>query len=723
MASRERLVFAPLHLPRPLRPEGVEALLTRLASDPTSAPIVLETRAMPEGNRTDIRHWIGTTTHHVRWVQRTLHDLLPGIVIGGEEARHDVQTAARVKVRPAALALAIDQPESVTRAILSGLNARLQPGEQLVLQLILGPRRTPRHLAGTLPDPAQPWWSLLASGVREAPTPVVKQHQLRYSQAGFAACIRLGVTADSPQRTHRLLTGLLGGLSTAKAPGTFLRLKRDTAASLNEAKPPLVWEFAPASAELVGLLAWPLGESELPGVAPLHPSQLPPAPALARLSEPRRVFGTSSVPGQKIAIGISGADSLFHLVTTGPTGSGKSTAMLHLIGADIAAGRPVVVIDPKHQLVDDIIERVVQATQIERVVVLDPSETQVPGFNPLDVADRDPDVVVDGLLAVFAAVFHDGWGPRTQDIFHSGLLTLARVGVSRQRLGGPPFTLLDLPRLFTDSGFRRQVIGEVAHDPGLASFWAWYNAQSAKSQAAAMAAPLNKLRQYLLRPSVRRIIGQAEPAFRLRDVFRTNKVVLVPLNDALVGPITAQLLGSLIVAELWSATLERATEHQPTRRPASIWIDEAQTFLHLPTSIDAALNASRSMGVSWNLAHQFRAQMPGAMLAAIDSNARNKLIFAPQDPKDAAAYAKLARDLTAEDFMALGQYEAYTAVVADGASQSWCSVRTLPPPRPSGLGGRIRAASRSQYGRALTESAARSSDPPDGPVGRIRRPR
>lgn len=722
MTIRDPLVFAPLHLPRPLLPEAVEDLLTRLAADPTSAPVAFEARAVAGKDRTEIRYWIGTPPKHTKWLVRTLRDLMPGVVVGGEDVRAEVQAAARVRVRPLALALTVDHAESVTRAILSALNARRQPGEQLALQILLGPRRTPRHLSGTLADPAQPWWSLLASGVRDAPTAATKQHQVRYAQAGFATCIRLGVTATTPERGRRLLTGLLGALSTAKAPGTFIRLRRDKASALNRARTPFVWEFSPAASELVGLLAWPLGENELPGVAPLHPKLLPPPPALDRLSEPSRVFGTSSVPGQKVPIGIGAADSLFHLVTTGPTGSGKSTAMLHLIGADIAAGRPVVVIDPKHQLVDDIVERAIPATQIDRVVILDPREERVPGFNPLDVADRDPDVVVDGLLAVFAAVFHDGWGPRTQDIFHSGLLTLARVGATRQRRGDTPFTLLDLPRLFTDSGFRRQVIGEVAHDPGLASFWAWYNAQSSKSQAAALAAPLNKLRQYLLRPSVRRIVGQAEPAFRLRDVFRDSKVVLVPLNDGLVGPITAQLLGSLIVAELWSATLERAAEYQPTKRPASIWIDEAQTFLHLPTSIDAALNASRSMGVSWNLAHQFRAQMPTSMLSAVDSNARNKLIFAPQDPKDAAAYAKQAPQLQAEDFLALGQYEVYATVVANGASQPWCSVRTLPPPQTTGLGSRIRASSRSQYGRMIKESPEPVSAEPDGPVGRIRMP-
>jgi hypothetical protein len=176
------------------------------------------------------------------------------------------------------------------------------------------------------------------------------------------------------------------------------------------------------------------------------------------------------------------------------------------------------------------------------------------------------------------------------------------------------------------------------------------------------------------------------------------------------------------VAELWSATLERASEHQPTSRPASIWLDEVQNYLHLPTSIDSALNASRSLGVGWHLAHQFRSQIPPAMLAAIDSNARTKIVFAPQDPKDAAAYARQARDLDTEDFMALGKYEIYTTVVSDGASQPWCSAQTLPPPKTTGLGERIRAASRHQYGGAVSEVAAPHAESKQAPIGRIRRP-
>lgn len=706
------MIFARAYPPRPLEPLALEMMLVRLASDPTHAPVVFEARSLPgqNGEVSEVSYWLGTAPEHLRWLRRTLHDLLPGLILDTDPAtkRQSVTTAARVKVRPRGLALLIDQPEAIATAILSALNQRLYAGEALVLQLVFGPRRTPRHHRGKLADPTQPWWQFVTTGVQEASRPVSKQHDARALQSGMATCIRFGVSADTSDRRQRLLVGLLGGISTAKAPSTFIRMRRESAAHLNKATVPLLWEFAPAVAELVGLLAWPLGEKELPGLPPLHPKLLPAPTKMATLKEPERTIGVSTVPGDPKPIGLTASDNLFHLVATGPTGSGKSTALLHLIRADIQAGRPVLVIDPKRQLVDDIVATAIPEERIPDVVILDPNEERVPGFNPLDVGDRDPDVVVDGLLAVFAAVFSDGWGPRTQDITHAGLLTLARVGKQR----GMPFTLLDLPRIFNDASVRRSVIGHVARDPGLAAFWAWYESQSPPAQAAALAAPSNKWRQYLMRPSVRRILGQPQPIFRLRDVFREHKIVLVPLNEGLIGPITAQLLGGLVVAEAWAATLERAAEHQPAKRPASVWVDEVQNYLHLPTSLDDALNASRSMGVSWNLAHQFRAQMSSSMLAAVDSNARTKLVFRPSDPKDAAAYARMAPELEPLDFMSLGQYEAYATVILGGEQQPWSSLKTLPPPAPTGLADQIREASRTTYGTAPVDAEAADAPAP-----------
>ena len=714
-------VFSQLHLPRPLEVDQVDGMLLRLAADRAAPPLVFEARA-EHGQL--VQHLVGTPVEHVVWVQRTLRHLLAGLDIDRLEGeRLPVERSVRVRMRPRLFALSTGRAEITSLSLLSALDARLEDGERLIVQVMLGRRVGPKHLQKDIPDPTQPWWQVVVRGEISAAKPVRDQVDTRSGQHGFAAVVRIGVAARTSERRQQLVIGVLGALSTAEDRGTYMDLTFEPAVRLNAPRLPWRWNLHLGATELTGLLGWPLGEGDLPGVAPLHPR---PLRVPAKVNRTERLFAVPGAPGPNAPIGISARDIAAHLIALGPTGVGKSTVLLRLVAADVAAGRPVLVIDPKRQLIEDIIDRAVPKARIDDVVIVDPAEAtsgKVVGFNPLNVGERDPDVVIDGLVAVLKAVFHDGWGPRTEDIIHSALLTLARVGTARKT----PFTMLDLPRLLADEKFRRSVIGEVTADPGLGSFWAGYLAMSPGAQAQAIAAPMNKLRQYLLRSSLRAILGQANPTFRLRDVFRDNKVVLVPLNEALIGPITAQLLGSLIVAETWSATLERAGEDDPASRPASVVIDEVQQYLHLPVSIDDALSRSRSYGVGWHLAHQHRAQLPPSTRAAVDTNAKSKIVFQPLDPDDAAAMAKQAPDLQAVDFLSLGQYQAYVNLTAGGTPAGWALVRTLPPPEPTGLGQQIRTQSRERYAspipaqRAAASSKVRTGTGGAEEVGRKRR--
>src|SRR3546814_15473442 len=89
-----------------------------------------------------------------------------------------------------------------------------------------------------------------------------------------------------------------------------------------------------------------------------------------------------------------------------------------------------------------------------------------------------------------------------------------------------------------------------------------------------IAPPLNQLRKLLMRKPLVAVLGQSRPRFRLRDVFRERTTVLVPLNDALIGSGASKLLGSLIVAEIFMATIDRAVEKHPEKRPGVVYIDE-----------------------------------------------------------------------------------------------------------------------------------------------------
>ncbi|MEV0477203.1 type IV secretory system conjugative DNA transfer family protein, partial [Streptomyces prunicolor] len=470
----------------------------------------------------------------------------------------------------------MDAPENVSRAVLSALAVPLAEDEALVVQVVLGSRILPSVLPAELPDPSLPLGRALLTGTRPAGTELRARMKKRTEHPGFMATIRVGVAASTEKRRSALLMGVLSGLTVAQAPGTRIRLVRDSAARFNRARRPWLWPLRLSVPELVGLLAWPLGDGDFPGLPPLHPKALR---ASAQVHQGERVFARSSAPGDDRRLGIAPQDQTYHGVAYGPSGSGKSNVLLHLILADISAGRPVVVLDPKRQLIDDILARV-PADQVGRIVELNAADEHPVGFNPLDIGSRDPDVVVDGILAVFARVFADGWGARTADIFSSGLRTLARG--SSPNL---PVTLADLPRLFTDPAFRRPYVGRVQGDLALAGFWAAWEEQSPANQAAVLAAPMNKLRQFLLRPAVVRMLDQRAGRFRLRDVFRGNKVVLVPLNEGLIGSGVANLLGSLVIAEVWQAVQERAGEPNAHMRPGFVYVDEAPRFVHLPTSL------------------------------------------------------------------------------------------------------------------------------------------
>lgn len=719
------MTFSELHLPRPLEAPAALALLVRWAADRDAPRIVLEVRADTHG----VRYVLGARPTEVQGLRAMLEHLLPGTILTAlEHDREPVDEAGGLRLSPSGIALAVDHPEATTTAILAAMATRLRTGETIAAQLVLGPRLAPTHLPTSPVDPRQGVLDTLVSGARPAPKAIAAQMAERRRHGGFQCAVRIGAASPDAGRRRRFITSLLGAVSTAQSPGVQLNLRRENPTGLHQAQLPRRWPLRLSTPEVLAFTGWPLGDADLPGLAPIHPRRIRPA---GRVHQKDRVFAVSAAPGDTRPIGIAIADQMMHGIAYGPSGSGKTTALSHLILADIAAGRPVCVVDPKWQLIDHLLARIPEHRRKDVVLLNAASPTPV-GFNPLDVTGRDPDVVVDGILAVFAAIFSSGWGPRTEDIISAGLRTLAKTSSSPATMA----TLIDLPKLLTDPGFRRPRVAAVRGDDGLTGFWDWYEALSPGAQANAIAAPLNKIRSLLLRPALVRMLSQTDGAFRLRDIWRGSKIVLVPLNEGLIGTGTASLLGSLIIADLWQAAQERGSDHNATLRPGMVYVDEAPRFLHLPVSMADALAVSRSLSVGWFLAAQFRTQFPTDVRAAIDMNARNKIVFATEEA-DARAFAKHAPALSTEDFLALPKYHAYANLVADGHPSGWAMLRTLPETAAITDPSAVAAASERRFApavgapntsvaNAVADPGARASTPIDyssSPVGRKRRTR
>jgi len=698
MGDAQDLVWQQIHWPLPLDSARAFNLIRRLAADHLRQSVVFEARAVAG----KVSHFVGTAAHQVRDLTNVIESMVPGVsLVTVDEPGHSFPRVARLHVSGSSLPLQIEQPAESARTLLGALVAARYRDEIAVLQIVFGRVRSSRLSPAQRPDPTQGWASRVVFGTRPASGDVASRLRQKETQSGIEVVIRVAASAASEGRRLTIMRGILAALRTVQTPGTRLDFVRDTR-SMDTA--PRGRGLHLSSSELLGLLAWPLEHLDLPGMPSSHPKML-------RLTvkdiETERVFATTIAPGESRPIGVSIEDALYHSVLLGPTGSGKSTAMLNLILADIKAGRSVVVIDPKKDLVSDVLARIPKSRR-DHVVVLDPSEDDPVGLNPLVVPGASPELIADGILGIFRELF-PAFGPQVSDVTHASLLTLAQH---------PGATLSWLPRLFTDARFRRQLTERLDDPDGLEAFWEQYNELSQRAQAQLMAPVLSRLRQFLLRPGLKRVLDQSEPRFALSDLFAKPRILLVPINAGLLGKDAARLLGSLLVGQLWQLTLARAQEPPTDRKPVSIFVDEAQEFLRLGGDLADALARSRSLGVAWHLAHQFRAQMPSSTLAAIDANARNKIVFS-LGHEDARAMAAMAPELSTEDFMALPTHAVYASLMRNGQLLGWISAKTQPPPPVTSRAAKLIAHSQARYGRLPKGSRADSrttaaTDHPNG---------
>lgn len=715
------MIWHQVFWPRPLLEDMAARVVKGWATDERSPVVVIEAQATGGG----VTYRLGSPASDVTVVREALTGLCPGALLVPLKTKvRPLGVAARLKISTRHRAVTYDDLAGQSRAVLAAL-ARARQDEQLLLQVMLGPRRMPLAIPNNSPSSMiRPWYEVAWNGNGDQ-IDGEKRSALRNKvhEPGFACTVRLGASAATPRRREMLVLGLMAALRGSEAPGVKIRLTREPGSRLASAAQPWRWPLRLGVHEVLALSGWPISVSakddDLPGMPAPHPKPLPPAPGASKHG---RVVARSSAPGTDVPLRLTIQDQLHHLHAVGPTGVGKSNFLGRLALQDIADKRGLVVIDPKGDLVDDILARLPDERR-DDVVVLDPSDTTAPvGFNPLVGGHgRRPEVIADGLLAVFHQLWADSWGPRTQDILHASLLTLTRRSDA---------SLVMLPLLLTNPGFRRSLTQQaVREDPiALGSFWAWYEQLSDGERASVIAPVMNKLRAFLLRPSMRAVLGQVEPKFSLRQVFTERKILLVSLSKGLVGPEAAELLGSLVVADLWQATLERVAIPASKRHPVHIVIDELQDYLRLPTDLADALAQARGLGVGFTLAHQHLGQLSADMQAAMLANARNRVCFS-LPPNDAAVMAKGHPELGAEDLVALGKFEVYANLMSDGGAGRYVSGKTEPHDKPLRNSNVLRRRSREQFGRKLSEVEAgftaligNTAEPAEPAPGRRRNP-
>lgn len=630
-----------------------------------------------------------------------------------------IATGGRLRLaRPEVLPLRTSHASDPLRALLQAATGMAE-NQSAAVQILARPatgaalrraRRTARRLkagnGGPARIPAASAWLAhrpqRGTGDRQdADHPAAVRQAGAKLAAGPQWCVSVAYAATAHPKTHKSEESARGRAhALASAFGLFAernwlnrtRLPRP-AAALNARR------FPPGRVRLLSVpelatLAHLPTDPDAPGLQRAGARSVLPPPAIPSPQPGAGVkpLGLSDA-GARRTVGLAVPDARQHLHLMGATGSGKSTLIANLVLDDVRNRRGALVIDPKGDLVTDLLARLPD-TCAERLVLIDPDDSHAPPcLNVLD--GEDIDVVVDNITGIFRRIFTAFWGPRTDDVMRAACLTLLKHARTSRQL----VTLADIPRLLGEPAYRLRMIPQLK-DPVLRGFWAWYEQLSEPSRAAVIGPLQNKLRAFLLRDFARRAIAAGASTFNLDDIL-DGGILLARLPKGALGEETARLLGSFLVAGVWQAAAARTRTPEHQRIDAALHMDECHNFLTLPYPLEDMLAEARGYRLALTLAHQNLAQLPRDLREGISANARNKIYF-NASPEDAHHLERhLAPTLTAHDLAHLGPYQAAARLLTSGAETAafTLTTRPLPPPVP-GRAADLRAAAGTRTGSA-----------------------
>lgn len=675
-------------------PADAKVALAAISGISSRMECVFEVTLTSEG----VRHWLLVPRAVRDAVTSAFVGALPGLRLSAEEADQDGEAVALdVTVRELA-ALSSDAPES-TLPILAALS--LAPDERVSVRWTIAPDTPPKPRGGEQRTSADKEAERIWRDKTALPTFKV-QGLVLVQAAGTARVRALAEHVASLIRSRRRSVDALQlrFRSRPRPLATLPRLSRRRSGYLN-------------SSELLPCLMWSLGGRLTPGVQVGSARELP-VPRHVPRQGLRLCLGRDARGERPACVSIEAARS--HLALLGGTGSGKSAAMLRLALELLALNFGAILIDPKADLVADLLDRV-PASHADRVIELNPAAGgALPG---LDLwSGGDPILRSDAILSVLKGI-SETWGPRIERYLALGLRSVAV-------LDDP--VLSDWLRLYEDVGLRRLAMSRL--DAVAVSEWRSYEALSPAEQRQFIAPAAARISGLLARPALRAILNQSSPRLNIARALDERKLVCVSLAPGVLGEPAAHLLGAIVTYLAWSAVEARVAVPQHQRRPVFLLMDELQSLSHLPVGLEKFFERTRGLGCGVVVSTQGLSRLPESARQSLLTNVGSVLAF-KAGSEEAARVARELPGLEASDLMGLGKYEcaARIATTDAGTSSAVITGRTEPLPPTTGQADAIRATSAARYGRDPREVEAElhrrlagsETEAQDVPIGRTGR--
>ena len=548
------------------------------------------------------------------------------------------------------------------------------------------------HGSKTSPTGPKPLGSDLKQPVQLTPMQeqTLKALNEKASKTGLATNIRLVVTAPTHQEAMvnlKNITTAFGQYSTPELNGFKAKI-----ASNEDIRNYILRRFTGKgmilnSEELASIWHLPTQYVESPNIAWAQAKEMSPP---TNLPTEGVVLGESFYRGEKKPVRIKLDDRRRHIFMIGKTGVGKTTLFSNMFEQDMQAGRGCCFVDPLGDAIEDLLGKI-PANRHQDVILFDPADTEYPvGLNLLEWQTPDQrDFLIQEAIQIFYKLFDPTQmgivGPQWEHWFRNAALT-----VMNQPGGG---TLIDVPRIFTDDGFRTRLISYVT-DPIVKSFWTKQLAKTADFHKSEMYNYfISKFGRFMSNDLMRNIIGQKKSAFNLRKVMDEGKILLINLSKGKIGEVNSNLLGMILVSKIQMAAFSRADMAEESRRDFYLYVDEFQNFT--TDSFASILSEARKYRLNLAITNQYIAQLTEKIRDAVVGNCGTMISYRI-GAADAEFMVKEFPGVSIDDLANLDKFNTYTKLLIDGTPSRPFSMRGLKSQNPTNQQTREQARSHSR---------------------------
>lgn len=490
----------------------------------------------------------------------------------------------------------------------------------------------------------------------------IKLMEEKLSKKLYDVNIRLGVSSSDSEKTRVLaepLKDLFSQFKVGDSNGFEVKKRED-----RKVKVSLIFRLFDKSTasvlnseEIASLFHLPDSQLEIKNVKWQKTRQ---TYASSELSSEGILLGDNVFQGKTKEIYLPKEDRLRHLYMIGQTGTGKSATMKTMAYQDILNDEGLCIIDPHGELVDELIT-ILPEHRLDDTIIFDASDVNNSiALNMLEYNRDRPEeksFIADEILSIFKKIFKDspeGLGPMFEQAMRNSVLLLMEGKTD------VPATLMDVPRVFTDSEFRKSLLANCQNQPVI-DYWKREIVKVTGDASLENLTPYitSKFSNFITNAYVRPIIEQPHSSFSFRELMDQGKLLFVKLPKGNIGELNTQLLGMLVIGKLTLAALSRDNVSAEERRDFYLYIDEFQNFTS--GSIGTILSEARKYRLGLIIGHQYMGQLTDDLRGAVLGNVGSIIAFRVGTEDAETLEKKFAPNFTAAD---LSSTENLNAVVS-----------------------------------------------------------